>query len=166
MPSADLKELQEDVQGAVSEFRDTLLELRAAVSTERPLSMVLTEVVDRFTKRSEVDVTLVTPERADRLPSRVENEFLRIAQEALTNVEKHAAAAKVHIRWSVTDGRGVLIVQDDGRGFDPALGIRGNAYGLVGMRERAASVGAILGISSEPGEGTTITVQSSQHPNR
>ena len=166
MPSADLKELQEDVQGAVSEFRDTLLELRAAVSAERPLGMVLTEVVDRFTKRSEVDVTLVTSERAERLPSRVENEFLRIAQEALTNVEKHAAAAKVHIRWSVTDGRGVLIVQDDGRGFDPALGIRGNAYGLVGMRERAASVGAILGISSEPGEGTTITVQSSQHPNR
>ncbi len=166
MPSADLKELQEDVQGAVSEFRDTLLELRAAVSAERPLSMVLTEVVDRFTKRSEVEVALVTTDRAQRLPSRVENEFLRIAQEALTNVEKHATATKVHIRWSVTDGRGVLVVQDDGRGFDPTLGIRGNAYGLVGMRERAASVGAILGISSEPGRGTTITVQSSQHPNR
>ncbi|MGI9596946.1 MAG: GAF domain-containing sensor histidine kinase, partial [Acidimicrobiales bacterium] len=166
VPSTDLKELQEDVQGAVSEFRDTLLELRAAVSSERPLSLVLSEVVDRFTKRSEVEVTLSTPEMMQRLPSRIENELLRIAQEALTNVEKHAAAANVHIRWTVADGRGVLLVQDDGRGFDPALGIRGNAYGLVGMRERAASVGAILSISSEPGQGTTITVQSSQHPNR
>lgn len=162
VPSTDLKELQEDVQGAVSEFRDTLLELRAATSAERPLSTVLLEVVERFTKRSEVEVTLDTPDRTDRLPSRVENEFLRIAQEALTNVEKHAAATKVHIRWIIADGRGVLVVQDDGRGFDPTHGIRGNAYGLVGMRERATSIGALLAISSEPGQGTTITVQSSQ----
>ncbi len=162
VPSTDLKQLHEDVQGAVSEFRDTLLELRVATSAERPLSTVLLEVVERFTKRSEVEVTLSTPDRSNRLPSRVENEFLRIAQEALTNVEKHAAASKVHIRWSIADGRGVLVVQDDGRGFDPTLGIRGNAYGLVGMRERAASVGALLSISSEPGQGTTITVQTSQ----
>lgn len=162
VPSTDLKQLHEDVQGAVSEFRDTLLELRVATSAERPLSTVLLEVVERFTKRSEVEVTLDTPDRSNRLPSRIENEFLRIAQEALTNVEKHAAASKVHIRWSIADGRGVLVVQDDGRGFDPALGIRGNAYGLVGMRERAASVGALLSISSEPGQGTTITVQTSQ----
>ena len=162
LPSTDLKELHEDVQGAVSEFRDTLMELRAATTTDRPLSVVLFEVVERFTKRSNVEVTLDTPDRDERLPSRVENEFLRIAQEALTNIEKHAAAEKVHIRWTVADGEGVLVVQDDGRGFDPALGIRGNAYGLVGMRERAASVGALLSISSEPGQGTTITVQSSQ----
>ncbi len=166
IPSSDLKQLREDVQDAVSEFRGTLLELRAAVTAERPLSVVLAEVVERFTKRSEVEVTLDTPNLAERMPSRIENELLRIAQEALTNVGKHAAASKVHIRWSVTDGRGVLVVQDDGRGFDPALGIRGNAYGLVGMRERAASIGAILSISSEPGQGTTITVQSSRHPNR
>jgi len=162
LPSTDLKELHEDVQGAVSEFRDTLMELRAATSSDRPLSVVLLEVVERFTKRSKVEVTLDTPDRNDRLPQRIENEFLRIGQEALTNVEKHAAAEKVHIRWTVADGRGVLVVQDDGRGFDPTLGIRGNAYGLVGMRERAASVGALLSISSEPGQGTTITVQSSQ----
>ncbi len=162
VPSSDLKQLHEDVQGAVSEFRDTLLELRAAVSAERPLSVVLKEVIDRFTKRSESDVTLVLPSANARLPSRVENEFLRIAQEALTNIEKHAMASQVQVRWSVTDGVGVLIVQDDGRGFDPATGIRGNAYGLVGMRERAASVGALLTVSSAPGQGTAITVQSSQ----
>ena len=166
VPSQDLKELQEDVQSAVSEFRDTLLELRAAVTPDRPLTIVLGEVIDRFTKRSEVDVTLDTPDPSERLPSRVENEFLRIAQEALTNVEKHAVATRVHIRWTIVEGRGTLAIQDDGRGFNPADGIRGNAYGLVGMRERAAEVGANLSSSSEPGQGTAITVQSSQHPNR
>jgi signal transduction histidine kinase len=166
VPSTELKQLHEDVQGAVSEFRDTLLELRAAVSVDRPLSTVLTEVVERFTKRSEVEVSLDIPNRADRLPSRVENELLRICQEALTNVGKHAAASTVHIRWSVADGQGVLVIQDDGRGFEPALGIRGSAYGLVGMRERAESIGALLSISSELGRGTTITVQTSQTAKR
>ncbi len=161
--SSELKELHEDVQEAISEFRSTLLELRAAVSEERPLSVVLAEVVDRFRARSELEVSLVTPRTlADRLPARVENELLRIAQEALTNIEKHAKASKVHVAWSIADGKGVLVVQDDGRGFDPTQGIRGNAYGLVGMRERATSVGALLTISSKPEEGTVITVRSSQ----
>jgi signal transduction histidine kinase len=161
-PSPELKKLHEDVQGAISEFRDTLIELRATVSSDRPLTVVLSEVIDRFRKRSMIDVQMVVPRTAERLPAIIENELLRIAQEALVNVQKHSSASQVHIRWTIADGRGVLVVEDDGRGFDPTKGIRGSAYGLVGMRERAASVGAMLEISSEPGQGTTITVQTSQ----
>lgn len=162
-PSMDLKQLHEDTQGAIEELRDTLIELRASVTNERPLSMLLAEVVDRFEKRSRIDVTLIVPDtRFDRLSAVVENELLRIAQEALTNVEKHAMATHTHISWSVESGRGVLVVQDNGRGFDPTKGIRGTAYGLVGMRERAASVGAILEVTSEPDQGTVITVLTSQ----
>lgn len=160
--SPDLKELHEDVQGAISEFRDTLIELRAAVTADRPLTVVLGEVVERFEKRSQVDVNLQLPSTLERLPAIIENELLRIAQEALVNIEKHSSASKVHLAWTITEGSGVLVVQDDGRGFDPSKGIRGSAYGLVGMRERAASVGAMLEISSQPGQGTTITVQTSQ----
>ncbi len=161
-PSADLKELHGEVQGAISEFRDTLIELRAAVTPDRPLTVVLSEVVERFRNRSSADVSFVIPESDERLPAIVENELLRIAQEGLVNIEKHSSAAKVHIAWTIADGRGELVIQDDGRGFDPSKGIRGSAYGLVGMRERAASVGAMLDISSEPGRGTVITVQTTQ----
>lgn len=161
-PSLDLKQLHGDTQGAIAELRDTLVELRAAVGPGRPLGVVLGEVVDRFTKRSDVEVTVVVPDDRDVfLAPVVENELLRIAQEALTNVEKHAMATHAHVGWSVENGRGVLVVQDNGRGFNPAKGIRGNAYGLVGMRERAASVGAILEITSEPDQGTVITVLTS-----
>ncbi len=139
------------------------MELRTAVSPERPLSLVLGEVVDRFGSRGNLQIKLVVPTTNDRLPARIENEFLRIAQEALTNIEKHANATRVHVAWSITDGRGTLVIQDDGRGFDPGKGIRGSAYGLVGMRERAASVGALLSITSKPGQGTAITVQSTQN---
>ncbi len=162
-PSMDLKQLHEDTQGAIGELRDTLIELRASVSSDRPLSVLLAEVVDRFEKRSRIDVTLIVPEkRSDRLSAVVENELLRIVQEALTNVEKHAMATHAHIGWSVEAGRGVLVIQDNGRGFDPNQGIRGTAYGLVGMRERAAAVGAILEVTSEPQQGTVITVLTSQ----
>lgn len=161
-PSSELKKLHEDVQGAIGEFRDTLIELRTSVSADRPLALVLAEVTDRFRRRSAVDCNLSVPRTPERLPALIENELLRIAQEALVNIQKHAGATRVHVRWSVSDGRGVLVIEDDGRGFDPGKGIRGSAYGLVGMRERAASVGAMLEISSALGHGTTITVQTSQ----
>ena len=161
-PSAELKQLHEDTQGAIRELRDTLIELRASVTPERTLSVLLEEVVDRFRRRSQIDVSLSVP--ADptlHLPAVIENELLRIAQEALTNVEKHAMATHAHVGWSIEDGRGILVVQDDGRGFDPGKGIRGTAYGLVGMRERAAASGAILEVTSEPDQGTVITVLTS-----
>lgn len=161
-PSSELKKLHEDVQGAIGEFRDTLIELRTSVSADRPLAVVLAEVVDRFRRRSAVECALSVPRTPERLPALIENELLRIAQEGLVNIQKHAGATRVHVRWSVSDGRGVLVIEDDGRGFDPGKGIRGSAYGLVGMRERAASVGAMLEISSALGHGTTITVQTSQ----
>ncbi len=161
-PSLELKELHGDVQGAIADLRDTLIELRAAVQPGRPLTVVIGEVVDRFSKRGEVEITVSVPDdRTVHLAPLVENELLRIAQEALANVEKHAKATHVHLGWSIEDGRGVLVVQDNGRGFDPTRGIRGTAYGLVGMRERAASVGAILEVTSEPEQGTVITVLTS-----
>ena len=161
-PSSELKKLHEDVQGAIGEFRDTLIELRTSVSAERPLALVLAEVVDRFRRRSAIDCELAVTRAAERLPAIIENELLRIAQEALVNIQKHAGATRVHVRWLISDGRGVLVIEDDGRGFDPGKGIRGSAYGLVGMRERAVSVGATLEISSALGHGTTITVLTSQ----
>ncbi len=155
-----LSNLHTEVQRAISEFRETLLELRVAVSKERPLRLVLREVAERFQKRSKIKVRLAVESNDRRLPAPIENELLRITQEALTNIEKHADASEVHIRWSISDNTGVLLVSDNGRGFDPGKGIRGSAYGLVGMRERAAAIGAKIEITSEPGHGTNIVVQS------
>jgi signal transduction histidine kinase len=161
-PSTDLKALHADTQGAIAELRDTLMELRASVGPGRPLGVLLGEVVDRVRKRSALEIELTIPDDRELvLGEVVENELLRIAQEALTNVEKHANASQVNVAWTIERGRGTLYIHDNGRGFDPAKGIRGNAYGLVGMRERAASVGAILEVRSSPNEGTTITVLTS-----
>ena len=86
-----------------------------------------------------------------------------MAQEAVTNVERHAHATKVAVTWRCDGERGVLIVADDGVGFPSGRVGRLDSYGIIGMRERAASIGAALDISSEVGVGTTIRCEIRQN---
>jgi signal transduction histidine kinase len=88
--------------------------------------------------------------------------FYRIAQEALNNVAKHSHAARVDVMLEHRDGSVVLLVEDDGVGFDPARSdLAAQGIGLLGMRERAGLIGAALEIESRPGEGTTIFLRYS-----
>jgi signal transduction histidine kinase len=85
-----------------------------------------------------------------------ERELFRIIQEALANVEKHARAGRVVITWSCDGNAALLEITDDGDGFPIGRAGRLDSYGIVGMRERAASVGATLEIDSSAGNGTRV----------
>jgi signal transduction histidine kinase len=153
-----LNHLHGDVQAALDELRETLRQLRSGVSDDRPLAALGPDVVHRFAERNDLAATFTAVHPDERLPVPVENEVLRILQEALNNVDKHAKADHVDVVWDVRGGNFELVVSDDGRGFDSARGVRDSAYGLVGMRERADVIGARLTIESRPGEGTTVRV--------
>jgi signal transduction histidine kinase len=89
-----------------------------------------------------------------------ETQVLRIAQEALANALRHADAERIELRLEARDGRVVLTVADDGRGFDPAApGLRSRRLGLTSMEERAGALGGSVSIVSRPGEGTTVTLE-------
>lgn len=150
--------LYADVQGALDELRETLRQLRVGIDETRSLGVVAAEVIERFVERTglEVEYRLVHPRQ--RLAVPVENEMLRILQEGLSNVDRHSRASKAVVTWDCLDGWGALTLTDDGVGFDQRRGVRDNAYGLVGMRERADVIGARMMVSSCPGEGTTISV--------
>ena len=162
--TADLMRLQGDVQSALDELRETLRQLRSGVTDAKPLSVIALDVVNRFAERADVAATLTVVHPEDRAPVPVENELLRILQEALTNVDRHADAEHVDVIWDVRGSEFELVVTDDGRGFESARGVRDSAYGLVGMRERADVVGARLTIDSTPGRGTTVTVTAGPNP--
>ncbi len=154
----ELSRLYQDVQRTLEELRETLRQLRSEVTGAKPLATVGRELVARFVERTDIDVVWKGPSDREHLPIGVENELLRILQESLSNIDKHAHAEHAWVTWMVDAGTGTLTIRDDGRGFDTSRGVRDNAYGLVGMRERADAIGARLNISSTPDDGTTVTV--------
>ena len=97
------------------------------------------------------------------MPVRVETVLFRIAQESLTNIARHAHAARAELRLEFADARVVLTVSDDGCGFDVDHVMRGDgnrrAWGLLGVQERVALVGGRFKIESAPGQGTRIAVE-------
>ena len=154
----DLDRLYQDVQAALDELRETLYQLRSGVTESESFAEVARQVVNRFGERSDVDARLTVVHPGNRLPVPVENELLRILQEALSNVAKHADADVVEVEWMVDGSDFELCIRDDGRGFDTARGVRDSVFGLVGMRERADVIGAQLTLESRPGAGTTLRI--------
>jgi PAS domain S-box-containing protein len=95
----------------------------------------------------------------ERLPSVVETALYRVVQEAMTNVVRHAKATRVDILAECREDRVMVMVEDDGVGFEPERVRRGDHFGLLGIRERAEALGGTLILESAPGMGTTIVVE-------
>ena len=105
----------------------------------------------------ELNIDVWGPERRLALSERVETELFAIGKEALVNVQKHAGASTAHVQVEAHQGRVIVEVRDNGRGFDPAGGHPGH-FGLASMRSRATEIGGCMAISSAPGAGTVVRV--------
>jgi PAS domain S-box-containing protein len=148
------RQLDRDVDHLVWELRPTALD-------DLGLQAALSNYVQNWSKRSRISAELqMSGLLDDRLPSEAETTLYRIAQEALTNVAKHSRAGNVGVILERRADHVLLIVEDDGVGFDAGDGGRtGQGFGLLGMQERASLVGATLEIESAVGKGTTILVR-------
>jgi signal transduction histidine kinase len=94
-----------------------------------------------------------------RLPADVETAIYRVVQEAVTNVVRHARAARVDVLLERRGGELIVLIEDDGIGFDPASAGRNRRLGLFGMRERAEMLGARLAVESVANSGTTVLME-------
>jgi signal transduction histidine kinase len=157
---SQLNELALAARDAYGDLRESLVNLRTLPSAERTVSSVLEEYLDRWKAASGVS-TQLTIDPDLRIPPGIELQLIRIVQEALTNVRKHAraTAAKVDIRRR--DSQVICSVSDDGVGFNPEARPRSDfpRFGLSTMRERAESVGGRLRVVSMPGKGTTVAFE-------
>jgi PAS domain S-box-containing protein len=157
-----LDETLQLVREVVGEARGVIHDLRPAVLDDFGLAAAIRLQVQ--TLRSDgLEVGLQEALGDERLPPEVETTLFRVAQEALTNVRKHARAAAVHVVLD-RSGRAVrLMVRDEGRGFRPDGATRSNGpgkrVGLSGMRERLSLLGGRFELQSEPGSGTTVTAE-------
>jgi signal transduction histidine kinase len=152
---SSLDGLRTEVRTVLGEVRDTLSDLRAEVSDQRGLVDTLEAYLERVGARTEMVVDF-RHESTDRLPLAQERELWRIAQEAIANVERHAQAGHLRVRWRCDGREAQLTVADDGRGFAVGAPRRSDSFGLTGMQERADAISATLLVESEPYVGTLV----------
>jgi signal transduction histidine kinase len=151
-----LMQLREHLGGLVGDLRLSIFDLRAGVDENVGLARTLGEYVTRVGGQAGLVVHVTTDESPHRLPVATEVELLRIVQEAVTNVRRHAGATNLWLTVAVNPPRATVTISDDGRGLQPR---RADSMGITGMKERARRIGADLTVGPRPdARGTMVKV--------
>jgi signal transduction histidine kinase/ligand-binding sensor domain-containing protein len=150
------------VQNSLSEARHSIWELRSQRSEDEDLAARLSKMAKQATSTTAVKVDFQVVGAYRPLAAEVENELLRIAQEAITNIVRHADAKQIKIGLNFDAKKLRMTIADDGCGFTRQANSSGpdGHFGLKGMEERAEQIGAELIIKSAPGQGTQVSVET------
>jgi two-component system, NarL family, sensor histidine kinase DevS len=155
---ASVAELRELVVATLQDVRRLAVELRPSALDDFGLVAALERLTASISEQTGIKIDFEPALTTERLPEEVETALYRIVQESLTNVVKHAKARNVSVLLTRKDGAVKAVIEDDGRGFEPAERI-GEGFGLVGMSERLALLGGRLEIESSEEAGTTIAAE-------
>jgi two-component system, NarL family, sensor histidine kinase UhpB len=150
---AELLETQETARASLEDVRRISRELRPEALDDLGLTSALVALTERFAQGGGLNVSRSLDRELPPLSEEAELVIYRVAQEALTNVARHAGTDRAELSLGAADGRLTLRVLDDGKGFDPQ---RAEGGGLRGMRERAVLVGAQLSVMRRPRGGTEV----------
>jgi signal transduction histidine kinase len=147
----------------LEQIRELALDLRPSMLDDLGLVPTLRWYVNRYAKRSDIEVELEAIDLEERLAAEVETVLYRVVQEALTNVARHAQANRVRIRLERKEAKFRAFIEDDGQGFDvKEVASRASperGAGLLGIRERVALLSGRFNIQSRPGRGTRLTLE-------
>jgi signal transduction histidine kinase len=157
---AHLERARRTARDNLAEARRLVWDLRPQALSAAPLGEALGRLAGRVAEETGLDATATVTGTPRPLSADAEVTLLRVTQEALANVTKHANAGRVAVTLSYMDGEAALDVRDDGTGFAPSADGHGpnGGLGLRGMRERVEALGGRLAVESAPGRGTTIAV--------
>jgi len=150
---AELLETQETARASLEDVRRISRELRPEALDDLGLTSALVALTERFAQNAGLEVRRDLDRELPPLSEEAELVIYRVAQEALTNVARHAGTDRAELSLAAADGHLTLRVVDDGRGFDP---VRVEGGGLRGMRERAVLVGASLAVNRRTRGGTEV----------
>lgn len=152
------RELDDLVKTSIMSVRRLIKELRPSVIDIAAPGLAIRACVRQFERTFGIRCTMAVPRVTPALPPAVATAFLRICQEALTNVGRHAHATLVEVSFRANEDGCILEIADDGRGIATAPLADLDTFGLIGMRERAESVGGRFTIHVRPAGGTVVTV--------
>jgi two-component system sensor histidine kinase DegS len=154
----ELRHLRELLRRELGDVRSFISELRPPLLTELGLNGAILDTVEQMRTLTGLPISDSLEADADALGAGKQTVVLRVVQEALQNVRKHAAASIASVATRIEGEDWVVEVRDDGRGFDPGAVAApgGRSYGLQFMRERAELIGARLDVRSRPDGGTVV----------
>ncbi len=148
----------EGLNDAIRDIRNFILDLRPR-RFSGDLSQGLARLVREFQANTMVPVTMTISQQIDNLPTATARALFLTTQESLANVARHARAKNVILTLMRSGTAVTVVVEDDGRGFDPEDNRRQVGHGLANMQARAEGMGGIFRIRSAPGQGTTVTLK-------
>lgn len=157
----DVNRIRSELTRMVSELRLSIFELRTNIDSAEGLGAALSKYAREVGARAGLTMHLVLQEAESRLSPEVEMELMRIVQEALTNILKHAQAKNVWVMLRTAPPKATVRVSDDGVGLRDG---RRDSYGLEIMRERAQRIGGALEVRQRPGGGTVVEVSLDSNP--
>lgn len=157
---ATLATTRREVEEYIRETRRSIWNLRSPKLERGDLAAALRHAGDRMTSGTPVQFTLTATGQTRRLETDVEQQLLRIGEQAMLNSVRHANATEVHLKLQYEEDAVRLRVSDNGRGFDATelAGDRSQHYGLIGMKERTEQAGGGLNIVTHPGGGTAVEI--------
>jgi signal transduction histidine kinase len=148
------------VRASLAEARTSIWDLRSETGSAEDLPTRLRQSCDRIASGSPSKVYLQVKGTYRPVARKIEEEMLRIGQEAVANAVRHAAATRIDVQLIYGAARVSLQVADDGRGFEPSRNGPEGHYGIQGMHERAEEIEAALVLESTPGGGTRVSVEA------
>jgi len=151
-----LDKVQELVRNGLTETRRSVQALRPQLLEANSLTGAFFRMAEEIRSGASIEVRCVVQGEVILLPPNVEDQLLRIGQEAVTNVLRHADATELELILRFEPETFTLEIRDNGQGFEPQP--LGRGFGLIGIRERAKSIGGQATLISAPGQGTRITV--------
>lgn len=158
LAGAELRLLRDVLRRELGDVREYVSQLRPHILTDQGLTAAIRDNAAQVGSMLGIPIKVDLDPAIDSLPGSADMVVLRIVQETLQNVRKHAEAAQVVILATCEDDNVTVEIRDDGRGFNPAGVDRAKhrAFGIQFMRERAESIGARFEVRSQPGDGTLV----------
>jgi signal transduction histidine kinase len=154
---SELAKARSLAQAGLQEARQAIVDMRTNPVEDLGLARALERAANDFGDRTGVQIDLQIAEPQSAISNDMGGQILRIAQEALHNIEQHADAKRVRVSLESQVDKLVLSISDDGRGFSETE-VGDERFGLTGMRERAEVIGGVLSVDSRIGQGTTVSL--------
>ena len=158
-----LQGIRQEARDAIQRVRQLSLALRPGYLEDLGLVPAIEALAGDVGSRHGISILLNASSQVPKLPSDVELALYRIVQESLANIARHAHARHASVSFRLARGELQLTVKDDGSGFEPPMEAgdltQAGHFGLVGIRERAQSIGARVELRSAPGKGTQLTLR-------